>query len=108
MGESNMLHTGYPARKLHFVKGKVEDTLNISSNVPKLISVLRLDTDWYASTKMELEVLYPRLVPGGMLIVDDYCRWGGARKATDEFLKLHSGELENVKSQGELCFRAYK
>ncbi len=53
---------------------------------PDRIAILRLDTDWYASTKHELEHLYERLSPGGVLILDDYGDWDGARKATDEFL----------------------
>jgi O-methyltransferase len=48
--------------------------------------VLRLDTDWYESTKHELVYLYPMLHPGGVLIVDDYGFWRGARKAVDEYL----------------------
>lgn len=67
-----------------FVKGKVEETLRDQKNFPKSIALLRLDTDFYESTKMELEVLYPRLVSGGVLIIDDYGHCQGARKATDE------------------------
>ena len=61
------------------------DTLEIEANLPKSIALLRLDTDWYASTKKELEVLYPRVVPGGIVIVDDYGHWRGSKKAVDEF-----------------------
>ena len=67
-----------------FVPGRVEDTLK--ETVPERISVLRLDTDWYESTKMELEVLFPRLSEGGILIIDDYGHFTGARKAVDEYL----------------------
>lgn len=70
---------------MHFIKGKVEDTLRDERNLPEKIAVLRLDTDWYESTKVELEVLYPRLRPGGVLIIDDYGYWQGARKAVDEY-----------------------
>jgi hypothetical protein len=48
---------------------------------------LRLDTDWYESTKIELEILYPLLEPGGILIIDDYGHFSGARKAVDEYFK---------------------
>ena len=51
------------------------------------IAFLRLDTDWHASTKHELECLYGRLVVGGVLVIDDYGRWRGSRKATDDFLE---------------------
>jgi len=70
---------------LFLIKGKVEDTLKISTNLPKKIALLRLDTDWYESTKMELEILYPLLSDDGMLIIDDYGDMPGCRKAVDEF-----------------------
>jgi hypothetical protein len=73
-----------------FCKGKVETTLNLVSNIPETISFLRLDTDWYESTKKELEVLYSKLVLGGILVVDDYGQFDGARKAVDEYFKIHS------------------
>lgn len=67
------------------IKGKVEDTLLEEKNLPENISILRLDTDWYESTKIELEILYKRLVKGGILIIDDYGHWTGAKKAVDEY-----------------------
>lgn len=76
--------TGYDLSKVHLIEGKVEETLPIVTLPPK-IAILRLDTDWYASTKIELELLWDLLVPGGLLYIDDYCTWGGARKATDDF-----------------------
>ena len=79
-----VLSTGYPERRIHFVEGLVEETL--PAHVPDGIAVLRLDTDWYESTKHELEHLYPRLAPGGVLILDDYGHWQGARRAVDEYL----------------------
>lgn len=74
----------YPAEKIHYVVGKVEDT--IPGEAPDQIAILRLDTDWYASTKHELEHLWDRLSPGGVLIIDDYGSWQGSREATDEWL----------------------
>ena len=50
------------------------------------IALLRLDTDWYESTLHELEHLYPRLGRGGVIIIDDYGHWQGARKAVDEYV----------------------
>lgn len=76
---------GYPSERLHFVPGKVEDT--IPDQAPEQIAILRLDTDWYESTKHELEHLYSRLSPGGILIIDDYGSWQGSKDATDEFLE---------------------
>jgi O-methyltransferase len=74
----------YPENRLHFVPGKVEET--VPQQAPDDIAILRLDTDWYASTKHELTHLYKRLVPGGVLIIDDYGTWQGSKEATDEFL----------------------
>lgn len=68
-----------------FIKGDVGETLLEEKNVPKEIAILRLDTDWYESTKLELHILYKNLVPGGYLIIDDYGYWSGCRKAVDEF-----------------------
>jgi len=70
-----------------FIKGKVEDTLFQVNQLPDTISFLRLDTDWYESTKKELEILYEKLIPGGILVIDDYANWNGVRKAVDEFFK---------------------
>jgi O-methyltransferase len=80
-----LVGTGYPAERLHLVRGPVEETLPAAA--PEQLALLRLDTDWYASTKHELEQLYPRLVPGGVLIVDDYGHWAGAREAVDEYFE---------------------
>lgn len=78
-----VLSSGYPAARLHFVRGPVEET--IPGTAPDRLALLRLDTDWYESTRHELEHLYPRLVPGGVLIIDDYGHWEGARRAADEY-----------------------
>ncbi len=78
-----MAVSAYPPDRVHFVKGKVEDT--VPERAPEKIALLRLDTDWYASTRHELEHLFPRLSVGGVLIIDDYGHWQGARKAVDEY-----------------------
>jgi O-methyltransferase len=84
--QKNVLSTGYPADKLHFVPGKVEDT--IPDTIPSDgIALLRLDTDWYASTKHELTHLFPLLAPNGPIIIDDYGHWKGQQKAVDEYVK---------------------
>ena len=62
--------------------------LKNSKNLPDQISLLRLDTDFYESTKIELEILYPKLSSGGVLIIDDYGHWKGSRKAVDEYFEL--------------------
>lgn len=84
----NILYTStYPKNKINFIKGDVCETLNVNENIPKKISILRLDTDWYKSTKKELEILYPLLSNNGVLIVDDYGHWEGSKKAVDEYFK---------------------
>jgi hypothetical protein len=85
---ANMQSTGYPTEMLRFIEGPVEKT--IPENLPETIALMRIDTDWYESTRHELEHLFPRLVPGGVLIIDDYGSWKGSKKAVDEFFH---GEL---------------
>jgi hypothetical protein len=81
--KANIARTGYPMDSIHFVQGRVEDT--IPGVAPEKIALLRLDTDWYESTRHELQNLYPRLVSGGCMILDDYGQWQGSRKAVDEY-----------------------
>lgn len=83
--EANFSAFGLPGSRVRFIRGDVVETLGVPGNLPERISVLRLDTDWYESTKRELEVLWPRLQLGGVLIIDDYGHWGGAKQAVDEF-----------------------
>ena len=63
----------------------------VPAAAPEQIAVLRLDTDWYESTRHELEQLYPRLSPGGVLILDDYGHYEGARRAVEEYFAEHGG-----------------
>ncbi|HKB43973.1 MAG TPA: TylF/MycF/NovP-related O-methyltransferase [Chitinophagaceae bacterium] len=88
--KSNIDILGYPPANINYVIGKVEDTL--VHTAPSQISLLRLDTDWYESTKIEMEILFPKLVPGGVLIIDDYGYWQGARKAIDEY--IHANKIK--------------
>ena len=102
---ANVLATGYPPARTHLVEGRVEDT--IPAGAPDQIAVLRLDTDWYASTKHELEHLYPRLQPGGVLILDDYGHYEGARKAVDEYFEQHAPKplLTRIDYTGRLAVK---
>ena len=87
-----MAQVGYPIDRIKLIKGPVEQT--ISDTVPNKIALLRLDTDWYASTKHEMEHLYPLLSPQGVLILDDYGHYQGAARAVDEyFAGRHSKPL---------------
>jgi len=82
----NMASTKYPENNIHYIQGKVEDTL--PAHLPQgPIALLRLDTDWYESTQHLLQHLFPLLIPGGVLIVDDYGHWAGCRKAVEEYFE---------------------
>jgi hypothetical protein len=76
---------------MRFVQGDITKT--IPATRPDSIALLRLDTDWYESTRHELIHLYPLLQPGGILIIDDYGHWAGARKAVDEYLAETRSQL---------------
>ncbi|HWA38222.1 MAG TPA: TylF/MycF/NovP-related O-methyltransferase [Burkholderiales bacterium] len=101
-----MAATGYPRERIHLVKGKVEETL--PGEAPAQIALLRLDTDWYESTRHELEHLFPRLSPGGVLIIDDYGHWAGCRRAVDEYLATHRINLllNRVDYSGRIAIKA--
>ncbi len=86
--------TGYAPERIHLVAGRVEDTL--PAHAPEGTALLRLDTDYYDSTRHELEHLYPRIPIGGVLIIDDYGHFKGSRKAVDEYLKGHRILLQRV------------
>jgi len=96
----NLAGTGYPDDKLRFVKGPVEQT--IPGTVPEKIALLRLDTDWYESTRHELHHLYPLLEPAGVLIVDDYGHWAGARRAVDEYFAARPILLNRLDYTGRI------
>jgi O-methyltransferase len=89
--QAGMAETGYPASHVHFHPGMVEET--VPAQAPDRIAILRLDTDWYESTRHELDHLYDRVSPGGVVIFDDYGFWQGARRAIDEFLDRTGARL---------------
>ena len=101
----NLQTTGYPTERTFFIKGKVEET--IPEYAPPRIALLRLDTDWYESTHHELLHLYPRLSPGGVLIIDDYGHWEGARKAVDTYFAEHNLKLllHRIDYTGRICVK---
>lgn len=86
--QQNLFSTSYPNERLVFIKGKVEDTL--PHHKPDQIALLRLDTDWYESTRQELEYLYPLLVSRGPLIIDDFGHWEGAKSAVLQYFEKHN------------------
>ena len=82
--KANLAQTGYPERNITYAEGKIEET--VPETMPNQIALLRLDTDWYESTKHELEHMFPVLSPDGVLILGEYGYWKGARKAVDEYI----------------------
>jgi hypothetical protein len=102
---TNLFSTGYPQSNLHFIKGMVENT--IPEQAPREIALLRLDTDWYESTHHELVHLFPRLSHHGVLIVDDYGYWRGARLAVDDFFERNREPvlLSRVDEAGRIAVR---
>lgn len=101
--QHNLESTGWPPERTRYVRGKVEDTLPAS--LPERVALLRLDTDWYESTRHELENLYPLVAPGGILIVDDYGHWKGARQATDEYFSRRPVYLHRIDYAGRLVVK---
>jgi predicted O-methyltransferase YrrM len=83
--KANMARIGYPSEAVRYIVGKTQQTLPTAANRPAQLALLRLDTDWYESTKAELENLFDRLSPGGVLIIDDYGHWAGCMRAVDAF-----------------------
>lgn len=76
---------GYPAESLHCHRGWFQDTVPEAAERIGPIAILRLDGDWYASTKVCLDHLWDHVVPGGFVVIDDYGAYAGCRKAVDEF-----------------------
>lgn len=91
-------------KEIKLFKGRVEDTLVKKENLPNKISLLRLDTDWFESTNVSLNQLYPRLVKGGVLIIDDYGWNSGCKKATDNYFKKKGGEVSFFRIDHEAVF----
>jgi hypothetical protein len=88
--KNNFADTGLSIDNVMFIAGDMLHTLCVEENLPEVISVLRLDTDWYEPTKLQLEKLWPRLAVGGVLVLDDYGHWAGSKKAVDEFFENYN------------------
>ena len=102
--KKNMALTRYPKNKLMFTKGKVEKT--IPGTIPSRIAILRLDTDWYKSTKHELIHLFPLVSKNGVLIIDDYGYWAGSKRAVDEYFTNKPMLLNRIDDAGRIGVKA--
>jgi len=99
----NLLSTGYPPKHVHLVKGDVLET--IPHQGLEEIAILRLDTDWYKSTLHELTHLYPKVRPGGIVIIDDFGHWQGCRKAVEAYFAEGGPFLARIDQMGRLAVK---
>ena len=86
------------AHAITLVKGLLQDTMRIH----QAVAFAHVDVDWYDPVKCCLERIFPRLVTGGSIILDDYHDWGGCRKATDEYLRHVVGQFSLDDSAGSM------
>lgn len=98
--KNNIMSVPFPQENINYIIGDIVQTLDNINNVPSNIALLRLDTDWYQSTKKELDILYPKLVQEGVLIVDDYGHWKGSKKAVDEYFEGKNVNIEHIDYTG--------
>ena len=103
--KKNFLKNTKKNQNLICIKGPVEKTLKIKKNLPKKISILRLDTDWYASTRVELDILFPLLQKNGILIIDDYGAWSGSKKAVDSYFSKKNLTMFKIDISGRLIIK---
>jgi len=103
--KKNLYSTKYRKENLKFIKGKVEET--IPKTIPEKIAILRLDTDWYESTYHELSHLFPKIVKYGILILDDYGHWKGAKEATDKYFRENNIKifLNRIDNTGRIAIK---
>lgn len=83
--KENFHSHGVSLKNVNFIAGDMMATLLDPSLIPGRVSVLRLDTDWYEPTKLQLETFWPILEKGGVLLLDDYGHWAGSKAAVDEY-----------------------
>jgi O-methyltransferase len=71
--------------RLNVVKGWFQDSFPVTAPKIDAVAVLHADGDWYDSVRLALETFYPKVSPGGFVVIDDYNDWEGAKSATDEY-----------------------
>jgi O-methyltransferase len=86
----------------HLIKGWFEETLPLAS-IPGGIAILRMDADWYKSTYQILDSLFPQVITGGLILIDDYYTWDGCSKAVHDYLSEHK-RPERISSFEGVCF----
>ena len=98
--KSNFKSFGIDCEKqsVSLVKGLLQDTMNID----QAVAFAHVDVDWYDPVMTCLERVFPNLIPGGSIILDDYHDWGGCRKATDEYLRKVVGQFSLDDSAGSM------
>ena len=89
-----LVERGFPQEKIEFVKGWFQDTVPAQRDRIGKVALLRIDGDWYESTKVCLEGLFDQVVPGGVIIIDDYQSCYGCERAVDEFIGTNQLEVE--------------
>jgi hypothetical protein len=92
--ETTISLTGVPSERIAIHKGFFEETLPKFASPP--IAILRLDADWYESTMVCLEKFWDYLLPGGLLLIDDYHVWEGCSRAVHAFLARRDAK-ESIK-----------
>ena len=90
------------AKRFKLVQGWFRDTL-VAFKPEEPIAILRLDADWYESTMQCLTALYPHVMPGGLIIIDDYYAWDRCSRAVHDFLS-RTQSLERIEAWGIVCF----
>jgi O-methyltransferase len=91
------------ATSVHVVKGWFNDTLP-SFPADQPIALLRLDADWYDSTLACLENLGKYVVPGGLIVMDDYFTWDGCARAVHDYLSGHHLPFRIAQARGDVAY----
>ena len=94
--QQRVRHVMRPFADVHLVRGWFHETLPVARNRIGPIAVLHIDSDWYESIAICLRELYDHVAPGGYVVVDDYGRWMGARKAVEEFATPRNIDLTSI------------
>lgn len=98
--QGNLMRFGIHPKEhtVWLIKGLLQETMHLTQPV----ALAHVDVDWYEPVMTCLQRVFPHLVVGGSIILDDYHDWGGCRKATDEYLKTVRGQFTLDDSAGSL------